>query len=94
MGMASRNGRMPILYIGQTFVLEGLETSQRQTRIPDGAAYGVALLEEEFHEPGRDEPAGAGDADGVAVAGGAVGRGVVTAHVCKNASLLSPQSDK
>lgn len=58
-----------------------------RTRVPDRAADGVALLEEELHEPGRDETAGAGDANGAAAAGGAaVGRvDMMNTHVsiCK-----------
>jgi hypothetical protein len=40
------------------------------TRVPDGAVDGVALLQEELHEPGRDETAGAGHTDGASAASG------------------------
>lgn len=37
-----------------------------RTWVADGPLHGVALLQEKLHEPGGDEAAGAGDADGLA----------------------------
>jgi hypothetical protein len=51
------------------------------TWVADSAAHGVAFLKEELHKPGCYEPTGAGDADGLAMAGSAVCDAAVQTHV-------------